>query len=174
MDTGQLIRMDVARWLDPGSLTDPDEVDLKQALILVYRNVGLRAVVALRIGSWFAERGIPLAPSFVQRLIFRRYGLEIAVGAPIGGGLYIAHPAGTTIAPHEIGENCSVIAAVTVGMRNTHAFPRIGDRVFLGAGARVLGDIELGDDARVGANAVVIADVPADTSVAGIPAAPLS
>ncbi|MEL6981809.1 MAG: DapH/DapD/GlmU-related protein [Actinomycetota bacterium] len=130
-------------------------------------------MVASRLGGWFHRKGIPLAPSFMQRLIFRRYGMEIQVGADIGGGLYVAHPVGTTIAPERIGENCSVIAAVTVGMRNTLDFPTLGDRVFLGAGARVLGGITLGDDAQVGANAVVIEDVLPKTSVVGIPAKPL-
>lgn len=169
----ELFRSDAARWLVPGEIGDPSEVTAARAAILLYRHMGLRAVLALRIGRWFKSRGIPLAPSFMQRLIYRRYGLDIVVGAPIGGGLYIAHPIGTTLAPARMGENCSVIAAVTVGLRNEHAFPVIGDRVFLGAGARVLGGLVVGDDARIGANAVVIADVAPDTSVGGIPAQPL-
>lgn len=95
---------------------------------------------------------------------------EISVGAKIGGGLYIAHPIGTVIAAEEIGENCSIIASVTIGMRNKWAFPRIGNNVFIGAGARVLGEIKVGDNAIIGANAVVISDVPAGATAVGIPA----
>jgi serine O-acetyltransferase len=69
-----------------------------------------------------------------------------------------------------MGENCSIIAAVTIGMRNEWRFPTFGDHVFIGAGARILGDIELGDDSAVGANAVVVKDVPAGATVVGIPA----
>lgn len=170
----ELFKMDVARWLQPGRIGDPNDVTATRAMLLLYRHMGLRAALALRIGKWCKQRGIPGAPGFMQRLIYRRYGLDIVIKAEIGGGLYIAHPIGTTLAPERIGDNCSVIAAVTVGMRNEHAFPIIGDRVFLGAGCRVLGDIKVGNDVRVGANAVVLKDVTADTSVVGVPAKPLS
>ncbi len=168
-----LFRMDVARWLRPGAIGDPSDVTVARTMRLLYRNMGLRAVLALRMAKWLKQKRIPGAPGFMQRLIYRRYGLDIVVKAPIGGGLYIAHPVGVTLAPESMGDNCSVIAAVTVGMRNEHAFPTLGDRVFLGAGARVLGGIELGADAKVGANAVVISDVASGASVGGIPAKPL-
>lgn len=166
-------RLDVARWLTPGEIGDPAAVTARQTAVLLYRNMGLRAVLAFRLGHWCHVRGIRGGPSFFQRMLYRRYGLDIVVRAPIGGGLYIPHPIGTTLAPAAMGENCSVIAAVTVGMRNRREFPTIGDRVFLGAGSRVLGGIEIGDDVRVGANAVVIHDVAASTAVGGIPAVPL-
>jgi serine O-acetyltransferase len=167
---GELFRMDVARWLRPGEIGHPHDVTVQQAAILLYRHMGLRAVLAMRIGRWLKSNGIPGGPSFMQRLIYRRYGLDVVIRAHFGGGLYIAHPVGTTLAPASIGENCSVIASVTVGMRNNHEFPTIGDRVFLGAGAKVLGGIHLGDDVKVGANAVVIDDVEPGDSVGGIPA----
>ena len=133
---GSDFKMDVARWLVPGEIGDVEHVTLGRAARLVYRHMGLRAMLAVRIGKWCKRTGVPGAPSFVQRLIYRRYGLDIVIGAPMGGGLYFAHPIGTTFAPASAGENCSVIAAVTVGMRNERAFPVLGDRVFLGAGAR--------------------------------------
>ena len=74
------------------------------------------------------------------------------------------------IAVERIGRNCSIIAAVTLGLRNDHTFPSIGDDVFIGAGARVLGGIRIGDGARIGANAVVINDVPAGATAVGVPA----
>jgi serine O-acetyltransferase len=104
----------------------------------------------------------------ILRWVFFRFGLEI--WGDIEGGLYIAHPAGTVIAAEKIGRNCSVIAAVTIGMRNEYAFPTIGDNVFIGAGARVLGGIRVGDNAKIGANAVVIRDVVSGATVVGIPA----
>lgn len=170
----ELFKMDVARWLVPGDIGDPADVTPKRTLLLLYRHQGLRAALALRIGRWLKAKGVPGGPSFMQRLIYRRYGLDIVIGAPVGGGLYIAHPSGTTLAPAAMGENCSVIAAVTVGMRNEHAFPTIGDRVFLGAGSRILGNLTVGDDAKIGANAVVIEDVPSGASMVGIPARPIT
>jgi serine O-acetyltransferase len=73
-----------------------------------------------------------------------------------------------------MGTNCSVIAAVTIGMRNEHAFPVIGDHVFLGAGCRVLGGITVGSGSKIGANAVVVRDVPSQASVGGVPAIDLT
>ncbi|MCB0017124.1 MAG: hypothetical protein KDE09_04990, partial [Anaerolineales bacterium] len=69
-----------------------------------------------------------------------------------------------------MGENVSIIANVTLGMRGERRWPRIGDRTFIGAGARVLGNIDVGADAVIGANAVVLNDVPAGATVVGIPA----
>ena len=102
------------------------------------------------------------------RWIFFRFGLEI--WGDIKGGLYIAHPMGTVIAAEQVGRNCSIIGAVTIGMRNEYAFPKIGDNVFVGAGARILGGIRVGDNAKIGANAVVIHDVAKDSTVVGVPA----
>ncbi len=166
--------MDAARWDTPGEIGDPTTLGVGRMLSLLYRHVGLRCALFLRIGQWCKRNGIRGGAFACQRLIYRRYGLDIVVGREFGGGLYIAHPSGVTLAPHRMGENCSVIAAVTVGMRNEREFPDIGDRVFLGAGARVLGAIRLGDDAQVGANAVVVKDVAPATTVVGIPARPIN
>ena len=111
--------MDVARWHRPvGAIGDPSSVRLGRTLRLYYRHVGLRCAVWLRIGQWFRRHGVRGGAFACQRLIYRRYGLDIVIGRPFGGGLYIAHPSGVTLAPRCMGENCSVIAAVTVGMRN--------------------------------------------------------
>jgi serine O-acetyltransferase len=126
-----------------------------------------------RFGCWCKQNRLPFFPGFVQRQIYSRYGLEISAGADIGGGLYIAHPVGTVISVKRMGQNCSIIAAVTIGMRNEWKFPEIGEGVFIGAGARVLGGIKVGNNAIIGANAVVIHDVMEGTTVVGIPARPV-
>lgn len=134
----------------------------------VYKS--LRAMFWLRFGTWCVHKKIPLAKSFFSAILYYLHGLELEIGADIGGGLYIAHPRGVVIVASHIGQNCSVIANVTVGMRNEYRFPEIGDDVFIGAGARVLGGIKVGDGAKIGANAVVIDDVPPGATVVGIPA----
>ncbi len=151
-------------------MADPELVTLAATLKLLLHHMPLRAMLWFRLGSWCKEKRIPFLPGFFQRFLYRFFGLEIASGANVGGGLYIAHPSGTVISAESIGRNCTIIASVTIGMRNEWAFPRLGDNVFIGAGARVLGDIEIGDGAVVGANAVVIKDVPAGATVVGIPA----
>lgn len=164
---------DVARWVVPQSVAPLEQVTWWRTLRLLYRHLPLRAMLWFRFGSWLHDKGVPLLPSLIQRRIYLRFGLELGVGQDIGGGLYIAHPVGTTISVKRIGRNCSVISAVTVGMRNEWGFPVIGDDVFIGAGARVLGTITLGDGAMVGANAVVLDDVPPGTTVVGMPARPV-
>lgn len=165
-----LFRRDAQRWMTLQEGVKPSEISIFTLLALLWRHMPLRAMFWFRLGSWFKKNRIPLIPGFVQRYLYRYFGLEIIVGSKIGGGLYIAHPIGTVIAAEEIGENCSIIASVTIGMRNEWAFPRIGNNVFIGAGARVLGDIRVGHHAVIGANAVVIKDVPDRATVVGIPA----
>ena len=88
----------------------------------------------------------------------------------VGPGLYIPHPRGMVLVARRVGANCSFIHACTLGMRETWDFPVLGDAVFVGAGARVLGGIRLGDACSVGANAVVIKDVPPGATAVGVPA----
>jgi serine O-acetyltransferase len=166
----ELFKQDVRRWIVPSKINDDAPISISLILKLLFRHMSLRAMAWFRFGCWCKQRGIPYLPGFAQRQIYSRYGLEILMGADIGGGLYIAHPVGVVISPRRIGRNCSIIAAVTIGMRNTWDFPTISDEVFIGAGARVLGEISIGDGAVIGANAVVISDVPAGATAVGIPA----
>ena len=164
------LRQDLRRWVVPGQVAEASALTPHSVLCLFWRYMPVRATALFRLACWFKHRRIPFFPGFLQRQLYKRYGLEIPSGTDIGGGLYIAHPIGTVIMARRIGRNCSIIAAVTVGMRNEWAFPEIGDNVFLGAGARVLGGIRIGDDVTIGANAVVIEDVPDGGTVVGVPA----
>ena len=90
-----------------------------------------------------------------------------------GGGCVIAHGLGTVIGGYSvIGEDCTILQGVTLGEARFEeiTYPRVGDRVILGAGATLLGEITVGDDATVAAGAVVLEDVPAGAVVAGVPA----
>jgi serine O-acetyltransferase len=161
---------DACRWIYPGQIVPASELTRRRLFQLLHTYLPLRAMAWFRLGSRCKAQGIKAIPGFTQRLIFRRFGFEILVGADIGGGLYVPHPVGTVISPNRIGHNCSIIANVTIGMRNEWKFPTIGDDVFIGAGARVLGGITIGDRAIIGANAVVIHDIPAGSTAVGIPA----
>lgn len=164
-----LLQQDAARWLVPGQIGDASTVTFGAFLKLYFRYMGLRATTWFRIASWFKQKKIPYFPGALQRGLMKNFGFEIMSGADIGGGLYVAHPAGTTIMVRHLGVNASIIAAITIGMRNEWVFPHIGDRVFIGAGARVLGNITVGNDVVIGANAVVLQDVPDRATVVGIP-----
>jgi serine O-acetyltransferase len=97
-------------------------------------------------------------------------GADIPVTCRIGGGLLIPHPNGIVILPDaEIGPNCLLFQQVTVGATEA-GMPRLGGHVDVGAGARLIGPITIGDHARIGANAVVTKDVPAGATAIGIPA----
>lgn len=165
-----LFLMDACRWVRPQEVAARSELTWRRLLWLLYSHLALRAMAWVRFGQWCRNRRIPLITGIVMRHLHRAYGLEIAINVPIGGGLYIAHPTGCVIAPERIGQNCTIIAAVTIGMRNTWEFPSLGNGVFIGAGARVLGGIIVNDGAIVGANAVVISDVPAGATAVGVPA----
>ncbi|HWE54369.1 MAG TPA: DapH/DapD/GlmU-related protein [Acidimicrobiales bacterium] len=92
-------------------------------------------------------------------------------GTPIGPGLFLSHGQGTILSAERIGANLQVHQGVTVGWDyRGDRRPIIGDDVFIGAGAKVLGAITVGDGARIGANAVVVSDVPAGATAVGIPA----
>ena len=161
-------KQDALRWVVPEQVADPSVLTWRLLIRLLIRHVPLRAMACYRLAAWCKANEIPLFTGLLQRQIFYRFGLEI--GGDIGGGLYIAHPSGTVINVKHMGENCSVIAAVTIGMRNEWVFPAIGSHVFIGAGARVLGGVTIGDHAKIGANAVVMDDIPAYATAVGVPA----
>lgn len=162
-------RKDVQRWVIPSGFADPSEVTFLRTLRLLYGHSSLRLMFWFRLARWLTEKRVPSIPGIIYRRNLRKFGAELRLDTPIGGGLYIAHPVGVVLSPDYMGENCSVISAVTIGMRNEVIFPKIGDRVFIGAGARILGDITIGHDVQVGANSVVVKDVPAGATVVGIP-----
>ena len=123
-----------------------------------------------RLASWAKGCGVPFVPGYLQRRMLRLYGLELVPGADVSGGLYIAHPSGCTLVAESIGQDVSVMANVTIGRLEREQWPRIGDGVFIGAGARILGPLTIGDHAVIGANAVVVRDLAPGTTAVGVPA----
>lgn|SRR5690554_149854 len=97
---------------------------------------------------------------------------DIPLGSRIGGGLLMPHPNGIVIHPAaEIGPNCLIFQQVTIGTTgNREGLPQVGGHVDIGAGARILGPVTIGDHAVIGANAVVTRDVPEGRIAAGVPA----
>jgi serine O-acetyltransferase len=141
-----------------------------QVARLMWRHPPLWATAIYRTSNWCHRHGVRLLPTLCERLNMLLFGLEISPAIPIGPGFYIAHPYGTVIQAARVGANASFIHSITVGMRGEWEFPTLCDGVFVGAGARVLGAITLGDGCSVGANAVVMIDVPAGMTAVGVPA----
>lgn len=133
-------------------------------------------VVIFRLSHWcYMHKMSPFAKIF-SLMNFVLFGLEIATRCKIGKGLYFPHTQGTVIGANAIGENATIYHNVTFGAREIDlgyaetSRPIVGNNVIVGAGAKILGGIHVGDDARVGANAVVLEDVPEGATVGGIPA----
>ncbi len=98
-------------------------------------------------------------------------GADIPINSQIGGGLLLPHPNGIVIHPDvSIGVNCLIFQQVTIGSVSGSTIPVVGGHVDIGAGAKVLGSIQIGDHAKIGANAVVLIDVPPGKTAIGIPA----
>lgn len=166
---------DMRRWRDRsirplGASRSRLPLRARDVITLLWRHPALWAQGIYRLARWCHTRGIRGLPSILERVNLLVFKLEISPSIPIGPGLYIPHPSGTVIMAERIGANASFIHAVTVGMRTGWRFPVLGDGVFVGAGARVLGGIHLGDDCTIGANAVVIDDIPAGATAVGAPA----
>jgi serine O-acetyltransferase len=169
------LAQDLKRWKVRGFRPidgAPLEVRLsfKDVLVMLWRFPPVWATLFYRASYWCTSHGIRLLPSIFERLNMLLFGLEMSSGMAVGPGLYIPHPRGMVLVARRIGANCSFIHACTLGMRETWEFPAVGDAVFVGAGARVLGGIMLGDGCSVGANAVVIKDVPPGATAVGVPA----
>lgn len=173
-ECGRLIRRDAARWIRPEQIADDAEVTPSVVLRLLVRHMALRAVVWFRVASLAHRLGVRGIPSLIQRRMLVKYGFEITPSMDVGGGLYVAHPVGCVLVAERIGENVTVIAGVTFGTRTDARWPTIRDGVFVGAGARVLGGVQVGDGASIGANAVVVHDVEPGTTVVGVPARPIT
>ena len=141
---------------------------------------GFRALLVYRFGNWRMHVRKPWRAGFtlLYRSMFRyvrnHYGVEIPFSAKIGRRVVIEHQGGIVIhGCSVIGDDCVIRQGVTLGNRYMHSpfdAPVLGQRVNVGAGAKLLGGIQVGDDASIGANSVVLKDVPAGGTAVGIPA----
>ena len=134
---------------------------------------GIHAVWGHRISHWLWRHHFKLIARCFSQLVRFFTGIEIHPGAKIGRGLFIDHGMGVVIGETtEIGENVTLFHGVTLGgvsMKKGKRHPTLEDGVVVGTGAKILGAITVGRCSRVGANAVVIEDVPQDSVVVGVP-----
>ncbi len=135
---------------------------------------GFKAVRTYRKANWFFKHNMKAIAMFLSQRARRKTGIEIHPGAKIGKGLFIDHGMGVVIGETtEIGDNCTIYQNVTLGGTKTNKgkrHPTLGNNVLVGAGAKVLGSFKVGDDAKIGAGAVVIHEVPKGATFVGIPA----
>jgi serine O-acetyltransferase len=140
-------------------------------IILAYP--GLHALWFFRLAHWLWEHNLKLVARWLSHLGRFLTGIEIHPGARIGPGFFVDHGMGVVIGETaEIGANVTLYHGVTLGgvsWEKGKRHPTIGDCAVIGAGAKVLGPITIGDHTRVGANSVVVKDIPPQSVVVGVP-----
>lgn len=134
---------------------------------------GLHAIWMHRVSHYLYRKGVPMIPRLLSMLARALTGIEIHQGASIGKGFFIDHGMGVVIGETaEVGDDVTLYHGVTLGgvsLEKGKRHPTLGDKVVVGAGAKILGDITIGSGSRVGANAVVVKTVPPESVVVGIP-----
>lgn len=134
---------------------------------------GVQAVLAHRVAHALHESGVPLVPRVIAYAARAVTGVEIHPAANVGEGLFIDHGMGVVVGETaDIGRDVTLYQGVTLGgtgFATGKRHPTVGDNVTIGSGAKLLGPIEVGHGAKVGANSVVITDVPPNSTVVGNP-----
>ncbi|MDD6771788.1 serine O-acetyltransferase EpsC [Inconstantimicrobium porci] len=161
------LNYDLQRVLD----NDPAARNKLEVLIL-YPSV--HALISHRIAHWFYKHKMFFIARLTSQLSRHFTGIEIHPGAKIGKGLFIDHGMGVVIGETaEIGDNVTIYHGVTLGgtgKEKGKRHPTVGNNVLIGCGAKVLGNIKIGDNSNIGANSVVLKDIPAGATAVGIPA----
>ena len=153
----------------------------KSVLSIVLTYPGVKAVFFHKFSHLFHVAGFDLIARIISQTIRFFTGIEIHPGAKIGKNLFIDHGMGVVIGEtSEIGDNVTIYHAVTLGgsspsidserQRHEKRHPTIGNDVVIGSGAQIIGPVKVGNGARIAANAVVVKDVPENTTMVGIPA----
>ncbi|MHA2431027.1 MAG: serine O-acetyltransferase [Promethearchaeota archaeon] len=134
---------------------------------------GIKAILIHRIAHFFWKLGMPFVPRYLSEITREITGIEIHPGAEIGKDFFIDHGGGVVIGETaKIGDNVTIYQGVVLGGTLTDPIkrhPAIGNNVVLGTGAKLLGPIKVGDNVKIGANSVVVNDVPENSVVVGVP-----
>jgi len=166
-----LVQSDIEVWAEHFAYRKPGErVRPRTAIRLALVYAGLRAALVHRLAYACHRAGVRIIPMILTNLNVSLHGLDIPPNIEIGRRFFVPHPVGTVITAQHIGDGVTLVSNVTIGMRKESDFPVLGDDVYIGAGARILGDITIGDRAQIGANAVVLKSMPPDHVAVGVPA----
>lgn len=148
--------------------------------VYLFFEQGLWAITVYRFGRWARSVNIPIISFLIKFLAFLLFkltevltGISLPASADIGKGFYVGHFGGIVLhSDVKMGENCSIGPGVLIGTRGVgnKGTPVIGNDVYIGVGAKILGGVKIGNHVKIGANAVVLIDVPDGATAVGIPA----
>lgn len=153
----KVVQLDIRRWMQVFGKTENDQVAFLR-LMTFYPE--FRNVFYYRIGF----------VSHLLNLFCKRMSTLFIICDKIGPGLFIQHGFSTIIAAKSIGRDCWINQQVTIGYSDETNQPSLGDNVVVHAGAKVIGNVQIGSNSKVGANAVVVKSVPPNCTVVGVPA----
>lgn len=157
--------------VDAVKKNDPSAKSILE-IILLYP--GLHAIQIHYFSHWLYKNRMYFISRLISTLVRNFIGIEIHPGAKLGKGIFIDHGTGLVIGSTvEIGDGCLIYHGVTLGSVNLKAekrHPSVGKNVIIGCGAKVLGNIYIGDNCKIGSNAVVLESIPDNCTVVGVPA----
>jgi len=167
---GKVILSDFKSCLE----NDPAAHGFWGSLEIIFTYAGFHAIISHRLAHFLhAKLHIPFIPRLISQVSRFFTGIEIHPGARIGQGFFVDHGMGVVIGETTIiGDGCVLFQGVTLGGTGKESgkrHPTLGNNVMVSAGAKVLGNITLGDDVKIGAQSVVLNDVPVDCTVVGVP-----
>jgi len=138
---------------------------------LSWKSDAFLAVLLYRIRTWLEGVGVPILPPLIHKVCVAFFDVNIGDYVVLGEGVYVPHGYLVIGGRLTMGRWCVICPWVSIGLTpGTLGSPEIGDGVFVGTGAKILGPVKIGDGAVIGAGSVVLKDVPAHTTVAGVPA----
>jgi serine O-acetyltransferase len=140
-------------------------------LRLAWKSDAFLGVLLYRVRAWLEGASVPILPTLIHRVCIAFFDMSIGDYVVLGEGVYVPHGYLVIDGRVTIGRWCVLCPWVTIGLTPpTLEAPELGDGVFVGTGAKILGPVKIGDGAVIGAGSVVLKDVPAHTTVAGVPA----
>ena len=163
-------------WKDVQAVKDRDPA-ARNAFEVLFLYQGVHALIMHRIAHWFYKKRMFFIARWISQISRFFTMIEIHPGAEIGSGVLIDHGAGIVIGETAVvGDNCTLYQGVTLGGVGTakgKRHPTLGKNVMVGAGAKILGSFEVGDNASIGANSVLLKPLESDSTAVGIPAKPV-
>lgn len=168
---GKSIKNEIKNDIEAVQKRDPASRGKMEILLT---NQGVHAILLYRVAHWLYIGGFKFIATVISQISRWLTGIEIHPACFIGKGLLIDHGCGVVIGETAIiGDDCTLFQGVTLGgtgKERGKRHPTLYNGVFVGAGAKILGNIEIGNNAKIGANAVVLSDVPDGATAVGVPA----